>query len=100
MLAVFGAITYRTTREYLSAAKWRTHSWQLLEVQQSFLRHLMEAENGVRGYFISNRESDLQPFLEARTKLLGEFASLELLSADRPAQRTLLDGISRLFRMN
>lgn len=97
MLAVFGGITYHTTRDYITAAQWRTHSWKMLEVQQSFLQHLKEADNGVRDYVVSSKESDLKPFVEARTTLPKEFKALELLSADRPSQKALLEGVRKLI---
>jgi len=97
MIAIFGGITYRTTRNFLGAAEWRTHSWKMLEMQHLLTSHLIEAENGVRRFIISGKETDLKPYIESGSKLTEEFSALELLSADRPSQKEKLKEIKPLI---
>lgn len=62
MLASIGVMTYRSTRDFIEAGKQVTHSRRVLELHQSLLLHLMEAEWRVRGYVIASQETGLQPY--------------------------------------
>ena len=46
-------ITYGSTRSFLTTAGQVAHSQQVLEANETLLRHLMEAESGERGYLIT-----------------------------------------------
>lgn len=96
MLAGVGFITYRSTREFLMAAQREAQSRQILEVQQLFLRHLMEWESGVWGFMISGNEENLLPYGNIRDQLSKEFSTLDLLTSDQPIQKSRLEKIKPL----
>ena len=96
MLAVVGVITYRSTREFLNAAKRETQSRQILEVQQSFLRHLMEGESAAREFIVSGTKEALKPFEEAGRAVPEEVATLLLLTSERPDQKARVEKIKPL----
>jgi len=96
MLAVVGAITYQSTRGFLKAAQRETQSRRILEVHQSFLLHLLEAENGARGFIVSGNEASLRPYDEACKTLPNEAATLNSLSVNLAGQRERLERVKPL----
>ena len=96
MLAAVGAVTYHSTCGFLTDAQREMQSRRVLEVQQSFLRHLMEGEGGVLGFIVTGREESLHSYDEARKTLPDELAALDLLSANLPGQRARLEKIKPL----
>ncbi|MCC2655666.1 MAG: histidine kinase [Panacagrimonas sp.] len=57
--------------------------------------NLNEAESGKRGFILTNDESYLEPFSQARTELYGRIASLRRLTAADPGARERFDQLER-----
>jgi PAS domain S-box-containing protein len=62
------------------------HTSQVLVHSQSTLISLLNAETGVRGYYISNQPVFLAPYNEALTTLKPTLQNLEQLVQDNPTQ--------------
>ena len=82
-MAIAYAILERNT---IAAQKYVARSDKVLATSQSALISLLNAETGVRGYFISNRTSFLQPYELALLNLEPNLNNLEHLVQDKPQQ--------------
>ena len=82
-MAIAYAILERNT---IAAQKYVARSDKVLATSQSALISLLNAETGVRGYFISNRKIFLQPYELALLNLEPNLNNLEHLVQDKPQQ--------------
>ena len=82
-MAIAYAILERNT---IAAQKYVARSDKVLATSQSALISLLNAETGVRGYFISNRKIFLQPYDLALLNLEANLNNLEYLVQDKPQQ--------------
>jgi len=63
---------------------------------QTTMATLIDAETGQRGYLLTGREAYLEPFLRAQSEVNTEFASLQVLTKDNPAQHSRLETLQAL----
>ena len=82
-MAIAYAILERNT---IAAQQYVARSDKVLATSQSALISLLNAETGVRGYFISNRKIFLQPYDLALLNLEANLNNLEYLVQDKPQQ--------------
>lgn len=82
-MAIAYAILERNT---LVAQEYVDRSDKVLATSQSAFVSLLNAETGLRGYFISKRKSFLEPYQVALLKLEPSLNNLEYLVQDKPRQ--------------
>ncbi len=98
MLGVIGLISYRSTRDFIITAEWVAHTREVMEIQERTQRHLMEMESGRRGYLITGDENMLRDFEEAQARIIENFNSLKIYTADTPQQTLKLDRLLTLIQ--
>lgn len=85
VLALIGG-TYWLSAQERSAQSWIAHTEEVLDGVAAARAHLVDMQNGVRGFVISGRDADLQPYETARSALRDDVARLRVLTADNPGQ--------------
>jgi PAS domain S-box-containing protein len=81
-------VTYTLLRQRMVEAQaYVEHTNQVLAKSQSTLISLLNAETGVRGYYISKKPLFLEPYQLARQQIGSDLKELEELVTDRPAQQ-------------
>jgi PAS domain S-box-containing protein len=73
-------------RNTIAAQQYVDRSDKVLATSQSAFISLLNAETGLRGYFISKRKIFLEPYDLARINLEPSLSNLEYLVQDRPLQ--------------
>jgi PAS domain S-box-containing protein len=73
--------------EERDAAVRRTQ--QVLRTEMAFLRHLVDAETGQRGYLLTSDPAYLQPYTSAKSQALHDFARLSQLTQSPSGQKRL-----------
>ncbi|HXX68963.1 MAG TPA: CHASE3 domain-containing protein [Polyangiaceae bacterium] len=91
ILAVVGAVTYRTTDMLIENNRMVTHTHQVLETIAHVLSSLKDAETGQRGYLLTGEEGYLEPWQAAQGPIRTAMADLRELTADNPHQQKRLD---------
>jgi CheY-like chemotaxis protein/CHASE3 domain sensor protein len=91
MLALTAVLTiallsYQSLQATEASSKSLTQSIEVLGQFSALLSTLKDAETGQRGYLLTGNESYLEPFLNAKAALPGEFNTLRGLLANRPQQ--------------
>ena len=81
----FGAVNSLLKSEY-----WVEHTWHVIVQVERIVGSAKDAETGVRGYFVTGKESYLEPYLTAQKELPAELDQFESLTADNPAQQANL----------
>jgi CheY-like chemotaxis protein/CHASE3 domain sensor protein len=93
MIAFFG---YRALDNEVEGVALTTHTMDVMRRVDSLMSSLTDAETGQRGYLITNRESYLEPYNEARASIPGQLQELRRLSANSPRQQEMLNQVQRL----
>lgn len=91
ILAVVGAVTYRTTDALIENNHLVTHTHQVLETIGHVLSSLKDAETGQRGYLLTGEEGYLEPWKSALGPIRTAMAELRDLTVDNPHQQRRLD---------
>jgi PAS domain S-box-containing protein len=74
------------------------HIQDILHQSRSLMVDMLDAETGVRGYFISRKEEFLEPYHQGATKLPKTFDRLNVLVRDSPRQVKQIAAIDRLVQ--
>jgi CHASE3 domain sensor protein/two-component sensor histidine kinase len=69
------------------AQGWVAHSQQVLAALATARANLVDIQNGQRGFVISGKEEDLQPYDAARAAIADDLRNLRTLTSDNPAQQ-------------
>lgn len=91
LLAVIGAVAYRSISALTSTSQLVTHTHQVLEHIAEILSLLKDAETGQRGYVITGDEAFLEPYQAGTTNVHAVVKELRELTADNPNQQKRID---------
>ncbi|MGV7206768.1 CHASE3 domain-containing protein [Oxalobacteraceae bacterium A2-2] len=98
ILIVNGISLFMNLRSLRGANQMLAQSARVADRLQYLNVLVLDAESGMRGYFISGRESYLGPMRTAVTETESEFRELEKLLADSPSQLKNLAQLHTLVR--
>src|SRR6266699_2982983 len=68
-----------------------SHTYATKQALESTIRHLIDVENGARGFSLTGEERLLDPINAGRDILPADVAALRQLTADNPTQQRQLD---------
>ncbi|MEA5450691.1 response regulator [Leptolyngbya sp. CCNP1308] len=97
LLAVLGAIAYRTTTSLIRNAEREKQSYQILAYLNELETELINAETGQRGYLITGQSQYLEPYNSALTEIDDQYAVLAQLTADDPLLQIRLANLQTLI---
>ncbi|MEJ8837235.1 CHASE3 domain-containing protein [Ramlibacter sp. AN1133] len=86
-LACFAAGMYWVSLQQTRAQDWITHTHEVLATIATTRADLVDVQNGQRGFVITGRTEDLQPYEAARRAIGADVQRLRELTADNPAQQ-------------
>src|ERR1035438_3500594 len=93
LLAVIGAIAYRSINALSQTSYSVAHTHVVLEGIARVLSMLKDAETGQRGYIITGDESFLEPYQAAAPAIATTVNDLRELTSDNPAQQKRIDTV-------
>jgi PAS domain S-box-containing protein len=82
LLVMNGVLSYRNTLLVAEKERRVAHTHEVLDVLQTVLSTVADAETGQRGYLITGQLRFLQPYDSARDRIQEEIEHLTILSAD------------------
>ncbi|MBD1872334.1 response regulator [Nodosilinea sp. FACHB-131] len=97
LLAVLGAIAYRTTTSLIRSAEREKQSYQILGYLNGLKTELINAETGQRGYLITGQPQYLEPYNSALTEIDDQYESLVLLTDNDPLLQSRLADLQPLI---
>lgn len=83
-------INYRQMDKVLIAHSWVTHTYKVIEENETVLAQLFDLESSTRGFLISGNQSFLENFEQKKTNLFISYNALEQLTKDNPIQHQYL----------
>ena len=97
LILIVGALSFRSTRRAMDAARWVAHTHQVLERLDALLTALVDVETGQRGYVITGEARYLQPYDAGMQRVEAHVAAVRQLTADNPRQQARLDSLAPLI---
>jgi CHASE3 domain sensor protein len=88
LIAIF---SYQSLQTRSASAERVTQTQEVMLLVESLNLMIRDAETGQRGYLLTNEESYLQPYNNARSALRGLIADVRQRVADNPRQLQRLD---------
>jgi PAS domain S-box-containing protein len=87
ILAVGEFVSYRSTRALIETSRQVSQSQRVLETLDEMLVTMDDAETGQRGFLLTGKESYLQPYQAAITRLPTVLNKLSRLTVNDPVQQ-------------
>ncbi|WP_340120190.1 CHASE3 domain-containing protein, partial [Pelagibius sp. 7325] len=78
------------------SAKWRTHTYEVLQTLDNALMGMINQETGVRGYLISGDREFLAPYTSGVEQFDSAFATVKNQTSDNAAQQGRLAALHEL----
>jgi signal transduction histidine kinase/CheY-like chemotaxis protein/CHASE3 domain sensor protein len=97
-VVVMAVFSYQSLRSRSETAARVTQTLQILQQLDELLSTLKDAETGQRGFLLTDTESYLEPFDNAKARLASEFADARRLTADNPRQLQRLDTLEQFAK--
>ena len=94
ILIFVGWQSYRSTGLLVEAARWREHTYEVLNSLDETVGHLSDAETGQRGYLLTGNETYLEPYRVAIKSVDQTVAYLKNLTADNPNQQKRIQALA------
>ncbi|WP_326535277.1 response regulator [Pseudorhodoferax sp.] len=94
-VAIIGWLSLQAMETRATTAQRVTQSTRTIELFNTLLSHLKDAETAQRGYLITGTEPYLRPYTDARVNLAATFQQLTGMLGDSPQQ---LERVQRLQR--
>ena len=76
LMAVIGAVAYRSTLNLVMTAKWVAHTEDVLRNLEGMLSSLKDVVTGQRGYVITGEESFLEPYHSSLGLISGKWVGI------------------------
>ncbi|HMH88717.1 MAG TPA: response regulator, partial [Steroidobacteraceae bacterium] len=96
---IIALLSYQSLQTTTNTARNLTQSVELLRRLQAMFSTLKDAETGQRGFLLTNEESYLTPYTDAKDALPDEIKALRGLLGNRPEQARRLDALESLANL-
>ncbi|MFD2555426.1 response regulator [Sphingobacterium tabacisoli] len=96
VLIVSSAASYISIKKQIDNRKQVIHTQQLIQSVNHILIDLQNAETGQRGFYLTNKEAFLEPYLKSRVSLPESFKQARELVPRNSKQTAVLDSLSSL----
>jgi signal transduction histidine kinase len=98
LVALVFAVLVLASSNLRSATKREARSKDVTAATLQLEKLVLDVETALRGFVITGKDRFLQPYLEARQRLPGSFATLDRLSADSLAQHRRANALEARIR--
>ncbi|PST84596.1 histidine kinase [Pedobacter yulinensis] len=96
---ISAATSYRSVRSLDKDMAWVAHTYEVISTVQGIEQHMLNAETGMRGYVITQREKYLEPYRNNVGNIMPEAGRLTELVADNPVQHRMADSMAYYLRL-
>jgi len=102
ILLISSVASYISISKLIESSGMVAHTRDVISATDDILSDLQDAETGQRGFYLTGKESFLEPYLNSLKSLPGSLKVAKDLTIDNPIQSKKLDTLSTLidFRIN
>jgi PAS domain S-box-containing protein len=87
MLCGIGIVSYECISQFLTDARWTSHTYQVIAAINGLYANMKDAEAAERGYIITGDAAFLGPQTAASQAALPRLEAIKTLTADNPSQQ-------------
>ncbi len=87
MLALIALTSFMTTQRLLEVSRKIGEKRDVLLASERLLRHILEMENGVRGFLLSGKDELLVPYTHGLSFIIQDISDLKRATNDNPDQQ-------------
>lgn len=98
VLLLVAAFSIVNINKYKESSAWVSHTQETISHTQQAISHLQSIETVQRGYIITGNSKYLEALPSSMARLEATLTTLQKLTTDNPAQRSLLDSVLRAYR--
>ncbi|MBV9864201.1 MAG: CHASE3 domain-containing protein [Abitibacteriaceae bacterium] len=91
ILAVVGAVSYRSLTSLIDEMQWVTHTHQVLERLDATLSAVTKAESSQRGYLLTGDKTYLDDYHESLDEVHTALFQVQAITSDNPQQQLNLN---------
>jgi CheY-like chemotaxis protein/CHASE3 domain sensor protein len=95
-VVIVAALSYQSLQATIASSRNLANTIEVLAQLDGLLSTLKDAETGQRGYLLTDNDSYLQPYTDAKAALADEFRAMRTLVKDRPEQTRRLEALENL----
>ena len=96
-LLLIGIFSYRTLDNATQSTELTTHTMEVMQLVDTLISSVKDAETGQRGFLLTSRESYLEPYNNARASLPGQLRELQRLTSNNARQEQELSELQRVI---
>ncbi len=97
ILIVSSVASYISISKLIESSGMVAHTRNVISATDGILSDLQDAETGQRGFYLTGKESFLEPYINSLKSLPGSLKVAKDLSFDNPVQSKRLDTLSNLI---
>jgi PAS domain S-box-containing protein len=96
LLVLGGVLSYRNTNQLVEDSRWVAHTHEVMDLTDSVLLTLVDAETGERGFILTGNDSFLEPYQAALQRLQVHIISLKEKTQDNSTQQLSIVKLEKL----
>ncbi len=95
ILFIVSMYSYRNSEKYIATNDWVTHTYEVLyELEQVYVFSI-DASAGMRGFVITGDKEFLEPYANAKLKMMQHFNKIKQLTEDNSVEQKNLENLQR-----
>src|SRR5580698_3087025 len=97
-LGCAGWLSYRTTKDFITAQAWVSHTYQVISQLETTLATVAETDTEQRGYLLTGDPKLLAAQRATAEQIPGQLEQFQQLTADNPAQQEAAKRLQSLIQ--
>lgn len=89
--------TFYQFRNNAEAAKWTTHTYEVIDLTGKLLGSLLNIETGQRGFLLAGQDNFLAPLKQGESDFESALAQIKAKTSDNPKQQERLQSLEKIY---
>ncbi len=96
--SIVAGISFISLNNMIRDENWVTHTYMVIDKADYFMKTMVDAETGQRGYLITGQENFLAPYNSAIPLIDNQIAELRQLTSDNHVEQASMDKLEPLVK--
>ncbi len=96
--SIVAGVSFISLSNTIEDENWVTHTYTVIDKADYFMKTMVDAETGQRGYLIAGQENFLEPYNAAIPQINAQIKELRQLTIDNPVQQSNMDKLEPLVK--
>ncbi|MDH2907303.1 MAG: CHASE3 domain-containing protein [Candidatus Nitrosotalea sp.] len=96
--SIVSCVSFISINNLIENENWLSHTFTVIDKADYFMKTMVDAETGQRGYLITGQENFLEPYNSATSQIDDQIKALRQLTMDNPIQQSNMDRLEPLVK--